>query len=403
MRILLVHNYYGSAAPSGENVAFDAERDLLKSYGHEVHAHTTHSDSLRSRGKIGWLQAAAITPWNPAALKQMKRLVRELDPDVVHFHNTFPLMSPSVLRACIGTRSGAVITLHNYRVGCAAGTAMRDGKACTDCLDQHSVVPALRYGCYKGSRVATLPLAAMIALNRTVGTMEHVDAFITLTHFQRRLVIMAGLPEGRIYVKPHFYVNPPHPIPWTARDLRAVIIARLSPEKGIRDALDAWGSWGAESPSLEIIGDGPERAELETRTRLLGLSDKVTFHGQLPFGQVQAILADSRLLLVPSRFLETFSMVLREAFALGVPVAASRIGALGELVVGGVNGELYSPGDSADLLRVVRTLWRDQAQLMREAQGARLSYEVDLTAEANHGHLMHIYAAAIEFHRSRGA
>jgi glycosyltransferase involved in cell wall biosynthesis len=403
MRVLLVHNYYGSAAPSGENVAFEAEYELLKSYGHEVHAHTTHSDSLRSRGKIGWLQAAAITPWNPAALRQMKRLVRELDPDVVHFHNTFPLMSPSVLRACSGTRSAAVITLHNYRVACAAGTAMRDGRACTDCLNQHSVVPALRYGCYKDSRFATLPLAAMIALNRTIGTMEHVDAFITLTHFQRRLIVVAGLPADRIHVKPHFYFNPRQPIPWNIRHPCAVIIARLSPEKGIRDALDAWASWGAESPSLEIIGDGPERVELEARTRLLGLSGKVTFHGQLSFGQAQSILADSRLLLVPSRFLETFSMVLREAFALGVPVAASRIGALSELVVEGVNGEFYSAGDPADLLRVVRMLWLDQARLEREAGGARQCYEANLTAGGNHSHLMRIYAAAIEFHHSRGA
>ena len=96
-------------------------------------------------------------------------------------------------------------------------------------------------------------------------------------------------------------------------------------------------------------------------------------------------------------------MVLREAFALGVPVAASRIGALSELVVEGVNGEFYSAGDAADLLRVVRTLWRDQAQLEREAHGARQYYEANLTAEANHSQLMRIYAAAIEFHRSRGA
>ena len=124
---------------------------------------------------------------------------------------------------------------------------MRDGQACTDCLEQHSVLPALRHGCYKNSRVATLPLAAMIALSDILGTMNHVDAFITLTQFQRRLVVTAGLPEGRIHVKPHFYVNPPQPVPWEERHSRAVIIARLSPEKGIRDALDAWASWGAES------------------------------------------------------------------------------------------------------------------------------------------------------------
>ena len=204
MKLLLAHNFYGSEAPSGENAVYEVERDLLRARGHQVIEFTRHSDDIRGRGAAGMLQGALATPWNPFSARALRRLITRDRPNIMHAHNTFPLISPSIFSAAHGLGIPTVLTLHNYRTYCTAGIPLRENRPCTDCLDQESVLPALRHGCYRGSRVATLPLAAMIALHRGLGTWQrHVDAFIALTAFQRDKLVAAGLPAPRVHLKPH--------------------------------------------------------------------------------------------------------------------------------------------------------------------------------------------------------
>ena len=244
MKVLLVHNFYGSTAPSGEGQVFNAEKALLLSRGHEVEEFTRHSDEIRAKGFSGTIQGALATPWNPWMARALQKKVESFRPDVVHVHNTFPLISPSIFHA-IGHRAARVLTLHNYRLFCPAAIPMRQGRVCTDCLDSHSAWPALQHGCYRDSRLATLPLAVSVGLHRQLGTWKNqVDAFITLSDFQRKLMTESGLPAARVHVKPNFYPGLPPVISWHERAPYVVFAGRLGAEKGLVNLLRAWRAWG---------------------------------------------------------------------------------------------------------------------------------------------------------------
>jgi glycosyltransferase involved in cell wall biosynthesis len=393
MRVLLVHNFYGTESPSGEKVSYLAERDMLVRRGAEVIEFVRHSDSIRSRGSLGTIIGGALTPWNMSTALQIRALAKSTNPDIVHVHNTFPLISPAIFWSLRNLPCAIVLSLHNLRLFCAKGMPMRDGKICTVCLDTRSVIPGLRYACYRGSVVATTPLAVSISLHRRMGTWNKcVDAFIALTNYQRNLVIKAGLPRDRVHVKPHFYPGSPSEIPWSARDDKAIFIGRLSAEKGYATLLKAWALQGESAPGLDIIGDGPDRGILETEIKMHRLS-RVHLLGQLSFSETQERIARSKLLIVPSTW-EGFPLVIREAFAFGVPVAASRIGALMELVADGVNGALFQPNAANELAELIRRLWDNPITLEHMSAMARQSYIRAYTEEANGEILQAIYNSA---------
>lgn len=396
MKIVLAHNYYGFAAPSGENTVYQAEAELLRGQGHTVIEFTRHSDEIRNRGIFGTVQGALSTLWNPFSARRLRQVLSREQPDILHVHNTFPLLSPSIFHAAKGLPVATVLTLHNYRTFCAAGIPMRNGFPCTECLDRKSILPSLKYGCYRGSRLATVPMAAMIALHRKAGTWDkHVDVFVALTAFQRDALVAAGLPAVRMHIKPHFYPNPPIPLQWDERQPKVVFIGRLGREKGVHVLVEAWRNWGADAPFLELIGDGPEKTRLQETVAGAGLEDKITFAGQLPFEEVQRRLARARLLVLPSLCFEGFPMVIREALALGVPVAASRIGSIPCIIADGETGVLFEPNDAVDLERVVKYMWKIPQKLSAMAMEARKTFEKSYTANTNHETLMRIYEAAL--------
>lgn len=402
MRVLLVHNFYGSESPSGENVCYQAERDLLQRCGSEVIEFVRHSDSIRSRGFRGAVTGGLVTPWNPRNASLLRALVYSARPDVVHIHNTFPLISPAIFWAIRDLPCAIVATLHNYRLFCAAGMPMRNGTVCTECLDKRSVIPGLQHACYRGSVVATAPLALSILLHRGIGTWNKcVDAFVVLSRYQRDTVIEAGLPRERVWVKPHFYPGEPDSVPWADRDEMALFVGRLSPEKGLGTLLQAWSLLGDAAPPLDILGDGPDRRTLETEIAERQLR-RIRLLGQLSYADTQKRMAHAKLLLVPSTWFEGFPMVIREAFAHGVPVAASRIGALIELVDDGVNGVLFQPNAAEQLADRVRQLWSDPASLERMSEMARQSYLRFYTEGANYQILHAIYSSAMVARQRRG-
>ncbi|MBN1545808.1 MAG: glycosyltransferase family 4 protein [Syntrophaceae bacterium] len=402
MNVVMVHNYYGSSAPSGENEVFEAECQLLQEKGEEVIKFTRHSDDIRKRGVIGTIEGGLSTPWNQFSLLRLKKMLRSKMPTILHVHNSFPLLSPSIFYSCKGTNISPVLTLHNYRTFCAAGIPMRGGKSCTECIEKRSVWPALKHGCYRNSRIATLPIAVMVELHRRLKTWERrVDAFIALTSFQREALSNGGLPRHLVHVKPHFYPNAPEPLALSDRELKVVFMGRLGIEKGVHVLLKAWKRWGNAAPLIEMIGDGPERPALEDMVRTFGLADKVKIIGQLPFAEAQARLARSRLLVVPSVWFEGFPMVIREALALGVPVAASNLGSMPCLVEEALTGTLFEPGDPEDLLRKVAAAWAEQGRLAVWGKAARREFEQKYTADANFAILMGIYEKAIARRKQR--
>lgn len=400
MKILLTHNYYGSAAPSGENVVFEAERTLLRNKGHDVVDFVRRSDEIRGNGIYGKLKGGVSTPWNVFAARALRARVAQDRPDVVHAHNTFPLISPSIFHA-VGHRAARVLTLHNYRIFCAAGIPMRDGNICTDCIQKRSVMPALMHACYRDSRVATVPLAVSIALHRALNTwMEHVDAFITLTEFQKNTMIDAGIPADLVHVKPNFFPGDPEPVAWHDRKDYVVFAGRLTAEKGVETLLNAWLKWGSAAPELRIAGDGELRQQMEA-IAASAPNARVSFLGSLSLQDAQSLIAAARLLVLPSTCLEGFPMVLREAFAFGTPAAVSNIGALPSIVQHGRNGLVFEPGDEESLLDTVRSAWTQAQRLQSLGDGARKSFETLYTEDANYSMLMKIYDEAIAVSRRR--
>ncbi len=392
MRILLAHNFYGSSAPSGENQVVVMEADMLRRRGHDVRQFVRHSDGLRQAGILGAVAGALTTPWNPFTVRRMRSMVREERPDVVHVHNTFPILSPAIFHA-IDPRVARVLTLHNYRVFCPAAIPLRDREPCIECLQRRSVLPALRYGCYRSSRLATIPLAASVALHRRLGTWErHVDAFIALSEFQRQIMVEAGLPPGRTFVRPNFYPGDPRPIPWRERRDCAVFAGRLTREKGADTLVRAWLSWGAAAPELRILGSGPERKWLEDLARpILG---RIVFLGQVSPAEAEEQIAGAKLVILPSRWFEGFPLVIREAFAHGTPLAVSDIGPMPSLVQHRITGTVFRPGDPGSLLGEVRTVWETPGLLEHLGLGARAAFETSYTEEANYRLLQEIYSHA---------
>ena len=394
MKVLLTHNYYGSANPSGENQVFEAERKLLEKNNHEVFQFTRHSDVIRSKGLWGLMQGSFSTPWNFFAALEIQRKVKFYQPDVVHVHNTFPLLSPAIFYA-IGYRAARVLTLHNYRLFCPAGIPSRGGEICTDCMNKHSVMPAIQHCCYRNSRLATFPLAANVALHRLLGTWtQQVDGFITLSEFQREWFVKLGIPAELLHVKPNFYPSNPISISWEERQLNVVFVGRLTKEKGLTTLLKAWILWGSSAPELCIVGDGELRAELE---ELAATSPDVPirFLGMLDSAAAQSEIANARLLVLPSEWFEGLPMVLIEAFAHGTPVIASNIGSLSAIVQHGDNGMLFEMGNSYSLFNAVRNVWMMEGELEHLSAGARITFDTLYSEEYNYVKLMNIYKEAI--------
>lgn len=396
MKILTTHNYYGSGVPSGENMVFAAERALLQKNKHAVDSFTRHSDEIKGKNITGKIQGALSTVWNPWMTHAIVKKIESFKPDIVHVHNTFPLLSPGIFPA-IGKKSARVLTLHNYRIACPAGIPLREGKVCTQCLDKQSTIPALIYGCYRESRIATVPLALSVSIHRKLGTwVNDVDAFICLSTFQRDLMIKYGLPPRKLHVKPNFYPGNPVVIKWSERKPYVVFAGRLTAEKGVLNLIRAWQAWGSEAPELRLIGDGELRPELERMAAGL----PVRFLGSLNHEDTLAQIASSRLLVLASECLETFGLVVVEAFAHGTPAAVSNLGSLPSIVQHGQSGFVFQTSDSLSLLHEVRTAWETPGLLESTAQGARREFENKYTEDENYTSLMDIYQQAIKVSRN---
>jgi glycosyltransferase involved in cell wall biosynthesis len=397
VKIVLAHNFYRSSIPSGENAVYAQEKALMERKGHRVVEFVRHSDDLVRMGKVGAVKAALCTPWNPFARRELRRLLMREKPDILHVHNVFPLLSPSIFHAARNLPVATVLTLHNYRVFCAVGTVFRNREPCTECLDRGDVRMALRYGCYRESRLATIPPATMIALHRWLGTWSHrVDAFIALTSFQAARMSEAGLASEIIHVKPNFLE--PDSLPPRIEGTRkgnALFVGRLSGEKGVGVAIDAWSAMGDAAPPLEIAGDGPERKSLEGKVSRLGLNGKIGFLGQRERHDVLRRMSGAPFLVVPSLCYEGLPVTILEAFASGTPVVASRLGPLPDLVREGETGRLFTPDDPVDLASVVMDLIRHPDRLAMMGRTAREVYEANYTPEANHARIQEIYLRAI--------
>ena len=393
MKVLLIHNKYQSDAPSGENLVFTAEKRLLESHCHQVITLERCNDEIKSYSFLQKISLFWKTAWSSDSYALFRRIIRREHPNIAHFHNTFPLITPAAYYACQDEKVPVVQTLHNFRLFCPAGVFLKDGQICEECLE-HGPWRGVRYGCYRCSRIQTVPVAGMIWLhNHRMTWKRQVDVYIALTEFGRQKFIQGKLPPDRIAVKPHFLSNPPEP--YFDHQGFAVFLGRLTPEKGMITLLTAWKQ--LKDISLNIMGDGALRYELEKIAQRNGLSN-VKFMGRLARSECLKWLRRARFLIMPSECYETFGLPIIEAFACGKPVLASRLGAMKELVADGKTGLLFEPGNADDLAAKVRWMVENDVAVRQMGQAARAEFEAKYTAEKNYEMLMNIYGMAIKKH-----
>jgi glycosyltransferase involved in cell wall biosynthesis len=378
MRILIVHNAYQQRG--GEDSVVEAEIALLGAHGQEVAVYTRSNDDIAAMPKAS---VALQTLWSSQTSRELAALVQSFQPDVIHVHNTFPLISPSLYWAASQVGVPVVQTLHNFRLHCPQAMFLRDGKVCEDCLGKVPWRGALR-GCYRGSKVQSSVLAGMVTLHRALGTWQNkVTRYIALNEFCRNKFIQGGLPADRVVVKPNF-VDFSAPVAGTRAGF--LFVGRLSAEKGVDVLVNAAHALG--NASVRVAGTGPEAGLLVGVPGMQGL-------GALSGDAVRTEMSQAMALVLPSIWYENFPRTLVEAFGCGLPVIASRIGALAELVQDGITGLLFEPGKPEDLAQ--KMLWAQQhpEQMAAMGRNARALYEAEFTAERNYHQLMAIYQDAI--------
>lgn len=385
MKVLRIHNHYREAG--GESAAHEAESALLERTGCDVIRYERYNDEMAELGALGRAVVAVEAVWSGRTWRELRAWIARERPDVAHVTNTFPLISPSAIEACHDAGVPVVQSLHNYRLLCPAANLMRNGRACVECVD-HSLLRGVVHGCYRGSRAATAVAAATLAVHRRRQTLSRkVAAFVVLTEFARETFVAAGLPEDRIFVKPNFV--DPDPGEREEPGESALFVGRLSGEKGLDTLLDAWAKLERKVP-LRIAGDGPLRPYVARRLGDPRL-DRVQLLGALGRGAVLDAMREARVLVFPSRCYEGFPLVIAEAFACGVPVIASRLGSMAEIVEDGRTGLHFTPGSAADLASVVDGAWAEPKQLEDMGRAARREYEKRYTAERNAEMLTRIY------------
>jgi glycosyltransferase involved in cell wall biosynthesis len=392
MNILIVHNTYRQ--PGGEDVVVAQESTLLEKNGHRVTIYARNNEEIdelslgEKLGLIGRIISAKDTKLS------VRRLIRDLKPDLVPVHNTFAVVSPSVFEACHEEDVPVVHTLHNYRLLCPAATFYRDGRNCQECVTR-SLLSSVQHACYRDSRVISAAVALMLKTHRARQTWNRrIDAYIALSRFAKNRFVQCGIPANKIYVKPNFV--DPDPGERSGPGDFALFVGRLVPEKGASTLLKAWQLLPCSIP-LVIAGDGPMRGPLESEIAEKGLQS-VRLAGQLGRSAVYDLMKRAAFLIVPSAWEEPFGLVVAEAFACGTPALAASVGGIPEMVDDQVTGLRFAPDDPKDLAKKISWAWNHPPEMAAMGKAARKVYERRYTGSANYEFLMDIYASAIDAH-----
>jgi glycosyltransferase involved in cell wall biosynthesis len=384
MRILAAHNRYQFGG--GEDAVVRDESAMLRRRGHDVELIEQDNDAIH--GVRGYLIASTSIFYSARSRKRVKEAIRDFQPGILHVHNWFPLLSPSIILEASASGIPVVQTLHNFRMLCANALLYRDGAVCTDCIGKSLPLDGIVHGCYRDSRAGSAIVTAAYAFHRLMHTWDRVDLFIAVSGLEREILVRGGLPADKVVVKPNFVGSDS----WTAErntENVALFVGRLSPEKGIRTLLAAWNS-GRIQLRLKIIGDGPMAEEVRA---CASNNPGVEYMGTRPPDAVYREMAKARFLVFPSEWYETFGRTVVEAFSQGTPILAADLGCVRELVEEGVTGYLFSPGN-ADALIAGTLRFSAGGAYERMRANCRNLFLSKYTEEINYARLMEIYAKA---------
>lgn len=447
MKIILVHNYYQQAG--GEDSVVAAERRMLEEQGHQVVPYYKDNQALgtglRALGKAG-LQ----TLWNWEIYREFRELLKSEKPDVIHCHNTFPLISPSVYWACAKENIPVVQTLHNYRLLClnaflfkhrsglkCKGLSVKQKKnvelnhlksntvagygICELCLKKGFKYPGIKYCCYRDSFAGSLVVALMLFVHKLIGTWsKKITAYIVLTEFQKQKMVEGGLPAEKIFVKANFIQDEDNHekdevheksadvfVSSVVKETYCLFVGRLSPEKGCDVLLKAWAhfqeklSASSHRPiandarlQLIIVGDGPERDSLECLANSDKLTANIHFLGRRPKNEVLQLMQKAEFLVSPSVCYETFGLVVLEAGMRGTPSVVGEPGTVAALIIDSKTGLLFPMGDELQLANKIEWAFDRPKEMQKMGKDARKLFKEKYSAEVNCRMLVNVYGQA---------
>jgi glycosyltransferase involved in cell wall biosynthesis len=381
MRILYVHNYYQYRG--GEEQVYEAEARLLEANGHQIYEYTLDNVQIPEMSSIALFTK---TVWNHQVYQDLRSLICKERIQIAHFHNTFPLISPSAYYACKAEGVPIVQTCHNYRLVCPNGMFLRQGQICEDCVGKSVPLPSIRHQCYRGSRAASIGVATMLTLHRLARTWSRqVDVYIALTEFARQKLIQGGIPAEKIRVKPNFV----HPDPGMGdgKGGYALFVGRLSQEKGIDLLLSAWQQISQTVP-LKIVGDGPLASEVAAASdRISGLS----WLGSKSIDEVSALMKEAMFLVFTSKWYEGLPRTIIESFAAGTPVIAPNLGSMSSLIEPGETGLHFEAGNVDDLASKILWATSNPEAINQLRQTVREKFVANYTAEESYQSLLSLY------------
>lgn len=385
MRILIVHNEYGKF--SGEEAVVQSLSQLLEEHGHQVHYFSRSSAAIPGM-RLGNIRAFFSGIYSFSSRNAMRRCLREFTPDIVHVHNVFPLISPSVLGVCRRAGVPVVMTVHNYRLVCPNGLHMNDGHICEKCCGGREY-HCLLNNC-EGSYFKSLGYFLRNYFARKFCLFKrNVLMFACLTEFQRQRLIEEGFDAAKIVVIPNM-VDDGSIEPSKSVGDYVGFVGRVSPEKGVDTLVEAardlpeimFKAAGVFDRMKVLVADSPENFE---------------FIGPVKHEKISEFYKSSRLVVLPNICFEGFPMILPEAMLSAKPIIASRIGGIPEIVDDGKAGLLFEPGNHEDLARKIKKLWDNPELCRKMGQAGREKALREYSSEKYYSHLMAVYEKAIDF------
>lgn len=336
-KVLMVHNFYQIGG--GEHTVFKNEVELLRENGHEVIEYTRSNDELKS-SKLKLVLLPLTTIWSWKTFWEVRRIIKKEKIDIVHCHNTFPLISPSVYYAARSMNVPVIQTIHNFRFLCPNGSFFCNGKVCEKCYEKNSFKDAIKNNCYRNSKIQTLVLVAMLKFHRCIGTYKKIS-YIFLTDFNRRKFDkLIDINSDQVFIKPNFVKEPDksHLVPAYRQFVYA---GRLEQNKGIMTLLEMWKEL-PKSYVLAIYGTGTLEELVQTKANE---QQNIKFFGFRNQNDLFDAYDKSIAVVIPSEWYETFGMGIPECFSRGVPVICTDIGNPGEMIKQSKGGEVYPEGD----------------------------------------------------------
>jgi glycosyltransferase involved in cell wall biosynthesis len=380
MKILFVHNYYKFSG--GEDQVFIAEMNLMKTHGHEVYSYSVNNDKINS--VFAKIHTAVNLAYSTKSKNEFSKILNEFNPDIVHCHNFFPRLTPSIFDACIEAKIPSVLTLHNYRLVCPSVYLMKNNKPWELSIHKNPYY-TIPFKVYKNSYFGTATIAYMINYHKRKNTWgKKIDKIISLTMFGKNKFIEAGFSPNNMVTKPNFISDPYNK--HYHREKFSLFIGRISSEKGINFLLDAWENIDF---SLKIVGDGPLLEKLSKTNK------NIHFLGKIPNESVKVLLQQAQFLVFPSQWYEGFPMVLVEALACGTPALVTKIGSMKEIIKDEVHGLHFELGNKKQFIEKSTRLIQNKTFCETMGKNGRKEYLEKYTPEVNYKLLNSIYQDAI--------